>query len=299
MSIGDSKANKARLRPRRGRLRFPETGYKAAPRGYINLDEALDKLGRIRLPNEWDEFLRLREFPFQYEREKRLTFQYKLISKKGGYVISRTTVRATTLSRAQKLRHASRAYNKVRKELRAALEGGAVSAKLLTPNRLEPITSPVVWAYQLLSIFYTGRLVQCVEGNERPYRVLIDKSSLKAWLASCQKPEGVAADALEPRAGAPKIARLKQFAKVLPLIARRAEEAGYPLASDWLFGCMKEAAADLGRVLSKKEFVKQIWPRPELAIQKLKTGRPSDPAKEAQKNDRANMVALIKDGYQA
>ena len=92
MSIGDSKANKARLPPRRGRLRFPETGYKAAPRGYINLDEALDKLGRIRLPNEWDEFLRIKEFPFQYEREKRLTFQYKLIPKRGQYVISRTTI---------------------------------------------------------------------------------------------------------------------------------------------------------------------------------------------------------------
>lgn len=170
-------------KPRSKRLRFPVSGYRVTPHGFVNLDKALDRLGRKRLPGHRDLVLGFKETPFQYRRSKKGFFQNQLASRSAGYKLRKEKFVPPSLSRRRAYRAADCIYTRVRTQLMRAIERAAVSAKILTSDaEIVDISTRGLWVTPMRAIFYSGFLRQSVGGSVHRCCVLVDEQSFHpAW----------------------------------------------------------------------------------------------------------------------
>ncbi|WAJ27852.1 hypothetical protein [Antarcticirhabdus aurantiaca] len=253
------------------RLRF-RVGYRSAPRGYLNLDTALDQLGWKLSGEAWEQALLIPHFPLQRETRNRRFCHYDFARKHPHRLIS-TPVIPRTLSRRRVLRRADRMYRRVRARLKHAIEADQVEVRLLTPDgQLLGLPERGALAVQMRRVFYTGTYRLRLKGARVNCRVLIDKDGFQAWINTDGRPPPSGDRQARSQSSTPE----QRFIRLLPIIAAAATQGGFRVKSE----ALKELLRDVGRRVAiegklTKAGINRLWGREELQGIKQKPGCPS------------------------
>ncbi|MEQ1953411.1 hypothetical protein [Mesorhizobium sp. CN2-181] len=264
-------------------LRFLRIGSRAEPFGFVNLDKAIDQVGREMFAQDWVHSLSLKHFPFQYEKKRRAFYRYDYGGSLKHPLISER-VTPQTLQQRRDWRRIDRQYRKVRSRLRGALENGHVGCRLYTPegDLLEP--SLTAFASQLRRIFYCGVMWATTPIGKRNCRVLIDKHTLQTWLGRAVQ--------VSPELPPSRKTGLTTFLPLIKIIADDAQENRYKLPYRRFDDLLTDVAEEANVKLSKSA-IGDLWSRDAASEIKF-TGRHRPPKMDGENFERARSKLIEK-----
>ena len=273
-------------------LRFETLKRKVRTPEFMHLDEALDRLGVRKFPDEWGMTPVWEQAPFLYESISKRLYKYALKKTEERYRLSKDKFKSD-LNRNQ-LKQCSRIYSSVRKVLSNALSSSLVkAAKLFHDGTIQDIEKAQrgIWSTQMRSIFYSGYARE----QSRKFRVLINRASFACWLEKLPDETSITSPSAPLNEGersaqkTPSPALLEHIAKAL---ADRADERGYVLLRDPLSKLVREALADKGYNLSDRQFKFALWNKDPLK-RAGKSGRRSQRNRDKFETDAQELRAMV------
>lgn len=164
------------------RLRFDYIRRKSRVTDHLQIDDALDAIGRARFPETWGQIPFFELLPFRIE--KRTCVRTKIVSVKGKGVRLRSSRIRIPKSQLDAHRQVREMFRSALKELKSAVARGQLTAYVLHPNGdIRSLEFPDVVSTQSRWFFHHGVLRQRAPGRDVARRILIRKDDFDRWLS--------------------------------------------------------------------------------------------------------------------